>query len=245
MSAWGGKAGSEACLVIIDQHAAHERIRVEKFIAEMCRGFVKDQVEVVDLGDEPHEIPMGEMELGFLREHEGARKLLRRWGIEVALMDGKEELTGAMQIEEEERFDGDSILFGPPYKEEGASSKPNLIIVHTVPKILENRLATVSHKEIKRMLREYIGALKEIEDLDRSVDKFFGMLDRSKAGKTQMETDEPDQVEEAVPVVDEEEKFGYQAALKWMPERMIELLNSNACRGKLSLHFASSSLYGH
>lgn len=229
-------SGSETCLIIIDQHAAHERIRVERFISELCNGFIEDDVRVVDLGDEPHEIPVGEMELGFLRGCGGVLRLLRRWGIGCEIgerVDGSGGMRG-----DDDHFDGDSIFFGPhdDDKPNESASKP-IITVHTVPKILENRLATASHKEVKRVLKEYIGALMEIENLDRGIDRFFESLDGGKVGSentTAMQEDDTFQEVEMDDNGGKERKIDWRVVLRWCPERMIDLLNSNACRGEHS-----------
>lgn len=40
-----GQSNSDAVLILVDQHAADERIRVERLLKEICEGFMEDAVE--------------------------------------------------------------------------------------------------------------------------------------------------------------------------------------------------------
>lgn len=72
-------SGSERILALIDQHAADERVRVERYLKRLCSGFLLGQVEVLQL-EPPRQV------LLTRREAEAAGNpamadLLVRWGL--------------------------------------------------------------------------------------------------------------------------------------------------------------------
>lgn len=70
---------SQPVLVIIDQHAADERVSVERILEELCLGFLDDTVETIKPDPSPVLVLSREevTSLGTL----GALNVLRRWGI--------------------------------------------------------------------------------------------------------------------------------------------------------------------
>ncbi|KAK4685252.1 DNA mismatch repair protein MLH3, partial [Tremellales sp. Uapishka_1] len=75
-------------LVLIDQHAADERISVECILKELCNGFLGDQMEVTDV-DPDVKIFLSRLESDMLIEG-GVPKIFRRWGIDFDLPDGSQ-----------------------------------------------------------------------------------------------------------------------------------------------------------
>lgn len=104
----GAGEGDGRALVLIDQHAASERVRVERFLKRICVQFLtgskdgkgkgregdgiteQEQEEVVEL-DPPKPVLLTTREVEILREHEDVRALLIRWGIDV-LFEGEGEV---------------------------------------------------------------------------------------------------------------------------------------------------------
>lgn len=103
-----GKGGSDhgRALVLIDQHAASERVRVERFLKRICvrfltgskdgkgkskegAGIAEEQEEVMEL-EPPKPVLLTMREVEILREKEDVRALLSRWGIDV-LFEGEGE----------------------------------------------------------------------------------------------------------------------------------------------------------
>lgn len=95
----GGEHGR--ALVLIDQHAASERVRVERFLKRICVRFLngskdgkgkgkgkegedteEEEEEVMKL-EPPRPVLLTMREVEILRERENVRTLLGRWGIGV------------------------------------------------------------------------------------------------------------------------------------------------------------------
>lgn len=79
----GGVQGKEvAVLVLVDQHAADERVSVEPMTEELCTGFVHDSVDTTSLSDIG--VVLTQEECGMLQS-EGVVDILHRWGIQLDL----------------------------------------------------------------------------------------------------------------------------------------------------------------
>ena len=71
----------EPVLVLIDQHAADERVRVERFLKELCNGAVQGGAESAML-DAKEGVVLTKDEAKLLQQHEVLQEL-RRWGFRV------------------------------------------------------------------------------------------------------------------------------------------------------------------
>lgn len=104
----GSGKGDGRALVLIDQHAASERVRVERFLKRICVRFLtgskdgkgkgkgkegdgieEEQEEVMGF-EPPKPVLLTTKEVEILREKEDVRALLSRWGIDV-LFEGEGE----------------------------------------------------------------------------------------------------------------------------------------------------------
>ncbi|KAG8714261.1 DNA mismatch repair protein [Ceratobasidium sp. 394] len=66
-------------LVLVDQHAADERVRVEKYLKMLCSGFLRGEVEVLKI-DKPKRVLLTRREAEILRGQD-ALDSLERWGL--------------------------------------------------------------------------------------------------------------------------------------------------------------------
>jgi DNA mismatch repair protein MLH3 len=78
-------------LVLIDQHAADERIRVEKFMGDLCKGFVAlpegaEAALDVRVLEQPVWILLTRAEVKALTSSDDLQRAFRRWGISFQLL---------------------------------------------------------------------------------------------------------------------------------------------------------------
>ncbi|KIJ37395.1 hypothetical protein M422DRAFT_177918 [Sphaerobolus stellatus SS14] len=66
-------------LVLVDQHAADERVRVERFLKELCQGFLVDNVETLEMKPAVP-VLLTALEARTLTESERCREAFARWG---------------------------------------------------------------------------------------------------------------------------------------------------------------------
>ncbi|GAB1519851.1 DNA mismatch repair protein [Rhizoctonia solani] len=78
---------SERILVLVDQHAADERVRVERYLKALCIGFIRDKVDIMQLKP-PVKILLTRKEANILTRPD-TLNALSRWGlcIEIHLPD--------------------------------------------------------------------------------------------------------------------------------------------------------------
>jgi len=76
-------------LVLVDQHAADERVRVEWLQREICLGYLRDDGAGVErmIFDPPVPILLTRHEKLVLQRNDDIRELLARWGVEFAPID--------------------------------------------------------------------------------------------------------------------------------------------------------------
>lgn len=165
---------SQKALVIIDQHAADERVGVEHILDDLNEGFARNNMPITELEDGLVRVILTRQEVATL-ESPGVRDMLRRWAIGL----------------------GDTAAAGGEYVQVG---------VNHVPALLDVRLGRKNPTELTRLLRLYLPVLgdhlAEIQVLTASLDS--GARDGA---------------------------HGWASVQRWMPQEMVELANSKACRG--------------
>lgn len=159
-------------LVLIDQHAADERVAVEEILRGLCDGFVANSIRQTEVSDLM--VVLTRVEARQLSQP-GAIAVFGRWGIS---------------------------LESPEYRDEVDYVQ---IPVKAVPTVLASRLARKEASEITRLIRLYLDQLSEdLQEIRAAIFRF-------------------DQVQES-------EVGDWQIVQRWMPQEMLELVNSKACR---------------
>ncbi|GMK53822.1 hypothetical protein CspeluHIS016_0104080 [Cutaneotrichosporon spelunceum] len=169
------KAQSMA-LVMIDQHAADERVSVEQILEELDEGFAQNNMPVTELEDGVVRVILTRQEVVVL-ETPGVREVLRRWGI------GLENTVAS----------------------HGEYTQVNVLCV---PKLLDARLGRKNPTELTRLLRLY---LPELAEHLHEIQVLTVVLDRGNRGSSHR----------------------WASVQRWMPQEMVELANSKACRGAI------------
>ncbi|KAI0053776.1 hypothetical protein FA95DRAFT_1480918 [Auriscalpium vulgare] len=133
------KKSPHRALVVVDQHAASERIRVERFFKELCEGFLAGEgtaaVRTVLLMP-PKPVLLTRREAELLGGREDVRAVLRRWGFYVE--------SGA--------------AVGTP----GDDAAYEQVMVGSVPKIASEKL--LMGNELRDLLKGYLAAI-EVDDI--------------------------------------------------------------------------------
>ena len=118
----------EATVILIDQHAADERIRVERFLKEICMGFLQSQngtkndhrqwVRVKKLTP-PRPVLLTHREASTVMQSQDAREFLRKWGVQIATLPNSP----------------------PDYQSSEPESSPySQVLVSTVPEVVSEKV---------------------------------------------------------------------------------------------------------
>jgi len=126
-------------VVAIDQHAAHERIRVEGILSELVRGFIDDALQTSTLPLDRSKVALSRSEADLFEKFPSAKKLLCRWGMNIGVPSGRKLPATGMDVVE--------------------------IEVQTVPEVLANRFQG-DPQELARSIRGYLGYLRDRPLLD-------------------------------------------------------------------------------
>ncbi|ORY27867.1 hypothetical protein BCR39DRAFT_536497 [Naematelia encephala] len=118
-------------LVLIDQHAADERISVEAILQALCDGFTKNSMDIITLTPKGPSVVLTRGEMQILR-HPGVLDIFRRWGIHLDTPT--------------------SVASSPDYVQ---------ITVKAVPAVLGVRLGRQQASEMSRLIKLYLGVLDE------------------------------------------------------------------------------------
>lgn len=159
-------------LVLLDQHAADERVSVESIFQELCEGFLNGNMPVTQLTKKEPMIIVSKDEAEILRMP-GILEVFERWGICLELAIGH----------------GDYCQ----------------LAIKAVPTVLVSRLGRKEGNEMKRLIKLYLPVLQ------RSLEEIQLALRRASG----------------------DEEVDSWRMMRWMPEEMLELANSKACRSEL------------
>jgi DNA mismatch repair protein MLH3 len=120
-------------LVMIDQHAADERVSIEAILKELCEGFLADSIPITELSEPLPAIIISRQEAGLLCEA-GKNESLARWGIELDVSAFRGSEGGD---------DGDYVQ----------------IPIRAVPIALKDRLGRKEASEMTRLIKLYLPVL--------------------------------------------------------------------------------------
>ncbi|OJT05361.1 DNA mismatch repair protein MutL [Trametes pubescens] len=196
-------SGGERALVLIDQHAADERVRVERFLRELCapssRGGALSEVGARCSGGNggggggvrtrvlvpPVNVLLTQVEARAVAKTPDVRSAFARWGVTFASSPSvQQDIPGEFQ--------------------EGETAYVQ-VTVATVPEVVADKL--LAGDELRDLIKGYLAKL-ESDGLEGSVHE----LDPSQGGDGLHE---------------------WQRALRHCPRELIELVNSKACRGAI------------
>lgn len=74
----------DSTLVLIDQHAADERVSIEGIIEALCQGFLTDEMEVTELASKAYCITLPLSEADLLSRSE-VQTIMKRWGLHLEM----------------------------------------------------------------------------------------------------------------------------------------------------------------
>ncbi|CAE6459862.1 unnamed protein product [Rhizoctonia solani] len=129
-------AASERILVLVDQHAADERVRAERYLKRLCTGFIQDKVDVFRF-DSPIKILLARREAEILARPD-LLNALSRWGL-------------CIDIRVPSAFDGRNLTEGQDFCQAE---------VLFVPDVVSKRLVD------KRELSEFVKAMATTIDAE-------------------------------------------------------------------------------
>ncbi|KAF8530908.1 hypothetical protein JB92DRAFT_2854261 [Gautieria morchelliformis] len=134
-----GHGTGSRTLVLVDQHAADERIRVEQFLSEVCKGFLQHgssgRVETMELKPAAP-LLLTRLEARILAHSEGYRHAFERWGFRFAPMN--------------------HALAGPA--EEGAGDEYLQVLVEAVPDVVSEKLLVAD--ELREVVKGFLARLE-------------------------------------------------------------------------------------
>ncbi|OCF43963.1 hypothetical protein I317_02233 [Kwoniella heveanensis CBS 569] len=124
----------KSVIVLVDQHAADERVSVESILSSLCAGFRQDTMPTTELMKATPMILLTRLETEELTRP-GVLEVFRRWGIHLVLPSKSKDAA----------MEGDYVQVG----------------VQRVPSILAGRLGKKEAVEMTRLVRSYLSVLSE------------------------------------------------------------------------------------
>lgn len=220
-------------LVLVDQHAADERIRVERFFRDVCEGFLSYRGRPAPAGrregdrdacrggvrtrtvDPPANVLLTKVEAERIALSQDVREAFAKWGVALS---------------------GAAVPPGPVRAvERGADEAAYVqVSVTAVPEVVADKVRKRCVCWTRRWLTYGLSQLLSGDELRDLVKGYLGKL----------ETDGVEGVLQATgSKLGPADEGGWQKALRWCPQELVNLINSKACRGvhvTIILHFVHS-----
>lgn len=200
-------AAGGSTLILIDQHAADERVRVERFLTEICFGFLRHcegtgGVEVSELSPAVP-ILLTHHEASRLATIEEVQSAFNRWGIR---FEGLDKLTS----------------FESECARDEASGGYVQVFVRAIPAIVSDKVRVDSFM----VLQAYCPVVQLLmnDELRDLVKGYLGTLESEGASPPNLS-----QQKDVDNIKDDESRW--LKALRWCPQELLDLINSKACRG--------------
>ncbi|OCH95920.1 hypothetical protein OBBRIDRAFT_766580 [Obba rivulosa] len=202
-------------LILIDQHAADERIRVERFLKELCLGFLHHSPRASagarsseGVVDNVHTLPSGHTvelvpPIPVLLTQDEAFKLMHSAHIQQAFARWGICFAGADCIPLKARSPAESR---EPRKEDAYSQA----FIKSIPEVLSDKL--LAGDELRDVVKGYLAKLDAEGFPPMMADPISIPTSASEPNET---------------------GFFWQKALRWCPRELLELINSKACRGAI------------
>lgn len=141
----------DVTLVLVDQHAADERISVEAILRELCAGFRADSVPITEL-PEPRPLILINREEAQAFASPDAKAVIRRWGVDVELVSP-----------------AGSTAERPDFAQ---------VRVHGVPTMLQSRLGRMQASEMTRLISLFLQDAENVVPAAQSYLTGIGKEDR-------------------------------------------------------------------
>ena len=205
---------SSRALVLIDQHAADERVRVERFLKELCLGFLQhsDTNNGVKMKELSPSVPV------LLTRHEALRLA------DSGVFQGAFECWGIM-FDDLSSLSSHSIDGGlDTTRGEGYVQ----VFVRSIPAIVSEKvcLLCIKTKSSENITSWQLLMGDELRDLIKG---FLAKLEED--GSTFSLACSQKTIHEGA----NDDPFSWLKALRWCPRELLDLINSKACRG-MRLH---------
>jgi DNA mismatch repair protein MLH3 len=194
----------EGILVLVDQHAADERIRVERLLKELCLGFLGTTTPGVEVRElvPPRPVLLTQHEFLSIMGSQDIRDSLRKWGVQVVVPKKNSE---------------------SGHTSDPGSSGYVQIHVKTVPEIVGEKVGATSSLSA---FVDFSMDMFQFLQGDELRDFIKGFLGQIQSGE--LFTDSGlDLLSEA-----DRGEFAWLKVVRHCPKGLLELINSKACRGK-------------
>lgn len=216
-----GVSEMDSVVVLIDQHAADERVRVERFLKELFLGFLYSQertgsnqsagVRTKELNP-PLPVLLTQHEALTLERSQDAREMLRKWGLEFA----------ELSTQSSGMPDSDGVS-GP-----GRSTGYAQVLVNSIPEVVSDKVCSLGRCFVCPIVRVDVGSRIERQLLqgDELRDLIKGFLGQIQSGELFSDAGL------VLPSEEDQDNFFWFKAVRHCPRGLLELVNSKACRGK-------------
>ena len=202
-------------VILIDQHAADERIRVERFLRQLCIGFLhsgnrtndnrKQWVRVKELAP-PVPVLLTYRDASMVMQSQDGREFLRKWGIQIESPLNRLPMSDKLASESE----------SPTHAQ---------LLVSAVPEVVSEKVRATKHPLSFVCSLVHVTFDCQLLQGDELRDLIQGFLAQMECGELvpDSQLDFHSDTEQG--------ELAWLKALRYCPRGLLELVNSKACRG--------------